>query len=235
MVDHERFATVGLGIGGESIIPTRDKTWLATLPPVVMSQWQPVAEVRPYFTSIGTWRGPFAPLRLGGRRLGLRAHSLRPFAALPRLCHVGLELALDIDDADKADAEMLRHSGWRLVDPLEVAFSPTSYRHYVATSSGEFMLAKEMYVATNSGWFSDRSACYLAAGRPVVAQDTGWSQHLPHGRGLMAFTSLAEAAGALEAVNEDIQAHGRFAQEIAGDCFSSTVVLPRLLSAIGFA
>jgi hypothetical protein len=97
------------------------------------------------------------------------------------------------------------------------------------------MVAKEIYVATESGWFSDRSACYLACGRPVVAQDTGWSQYLPHGCGLVAFTNLKEAAGALDAVNEGMNEHSRVAREIAGDYFSSTVVLPRLLASIGLA
>jgi hypothetical protein len=90
-------------------------------------------------------------------------------------------------------------------------------------------------VKTKSGWFSDRSACYLASGRPVVAQDTGWSLHLPHDRGLVAFSDPEEAAAALTGVNEDIEDHSRAARDIAGDCFSSTVVLPRLLASIGLA
>jgi hypothetical protein len=233
IVDHDLFVTVGLGIGGASTIPTRNKSWFGTLPPVVMSYWQPATEIRSCFTSIGTWRGPFAPLSVDGRRLGLRAHSLRRFADLPRLCHVDLELALEIDDGDQSDVDLLRRSGWRLVNPLDVASSPDAYQNYVATSGGEFMVAKEMYVATNSGWFSDRSACYLASGRPVVAQDTGWSQHLPNGQGLVAFSSLEDAAVALDAVNEDIEEQGRVARQIAGDCFSSTVVLPRLLASLG--
>jgi hypothetical protein len=235
VADHHRYATVGLRIGLESTIPTRNKSWVPTLPPVVMSCWQPSAEFRPYFTSVVTWRGPFAPLQFGGLRLGLRVHSLRGFANLPRLCAVGLELALDIDSADDADADLLRNSGWHLVDPLVVASTPREYQRYVATSMGELMVAKEIYVKTKSGWFSDRSACYLASGRPVVAQDTGWSLHLPHDRGLVAFSDPEEAAAALTGVNEDIEDHSRAARDIAGDCFSSTVVLPRLLASIGLA
>jgi hypothetical protein len=235
LAGHERFTTVGLSIGSGSSIPTCGRKWSPTLPPVLMSVWHDADTVRPCFTSVTTWRGPFAPLERDGIRLGLRVHEFRRLASLPQLCRAELELALDIDHADEPDADLLRSSGWKLVDPGKVAASPDDYQRYVATSMGELMVAKEIYVVTGSGWFSDRSACYLAAGRPVVAQDTGWSRHMPNGCGLIAFSGLEDAAAALNTVSEDFEKQRRAAREIAGDCLSSAIVLPRLLASIGVA
>jgi hypothetical protein len=232
---HDRFVTVGLGVGTTSTIPTCGKDWVPTLPPVLMSSWVAVEPVRRSLTSVAAWRGPFAPIQSNGRRLGLRVHEFRRFAELPKACGVDLEVALEIDPADTADADLLHRGGWRLVDPLIVAGDPESYRRYVSTSMGELLIAKEMYVATNSGWFSDRSACYLAAGRPVIAQDTGWTGDLPEGCGLVAFANPEEAAAAIARVVDDIDAHSKAAREIASDCLSTSVVLPHLLAAIGVA
>jgi hypothetical protein len=230
---HDRFVTMGLLIGRGSTIPTVGKEWIPSLPPVVLSFWPYSMPERPYFTSVLTWRGPFGPLERNGHKLGLRVHEFRRFANLPQLCRAKLELALDIDEADQSDVRLLVDSGWQLVDPRGVAEFPQDYQRYIHQSAGEFMVAKQMYVSTRSGWFSDRSACYLASGRPVVAQDTGWSTQLPAGTGLLAFADPDEAALGLNMVIDDHERHSRIAREIAVDCLSSTVVLPRLLDSIG--
>jgi hypothetical protein len=187
------------------------------------------------FTSVGSWRGPFGPIEYEGVTYGLRVHEFRKFADLPRRVTSPLEIALDIDDADARDVELLRAGGWRLRDPREVAADPWSYRSYVQRSSAELMVAKNMYVESRSGWFSDRSICYLASGRPVLAQDTGFSHYHPVGRGLHAFTTLEEAAEGVARIVADYDAQSRGAREVAEEQFESSRVLSRLLRKLRIA
>src|SRR5205085_142819 len=112
---------------------------------------------------------------------------------LPETIDAEFEIALAIDPADGGDADLMRHHGWLLRDADEVAKSPDSFRAYVQTSKAEFSVAQGIYVETNSGWFSDRTTRYLASGRPAVVQDTGFSRHLPVGKGLVSFSTLAQA------------------------------------------
>ncbi|MDQ4068664.1 MAG: hypothetical protein M3203_04185, partial [Actinomycetota bacterium] len=161
---------------------------------------------------------------------GLRAHELRRFVTLPALSLLALRLALAIHPADHADRQSLESSGWELVDPEVVAGDPWSYRRFVQGSAAELMIAKNMYVQARSGWFSDRSLCYLASGRPVIAQDTGFASTYPTGLGLLAFTTLAEAASALEQISAEPAKHAQAAREVAEACFDSGLVLGRLLS-----
>ena len=130
---------------------------------------------------------------------------------------------------------MLEQYGWELVDPLAVAADPAAYQDYVAGSKAELMVAKGMYVETRSGWFSDRSACYLASGKPVVAQDTGLEALYPLGAGLLAFSTLDEAAAAVDAVAADYKRHALAARKVAEECFDSDKVLGRLLERLGVA
>jgi len=119
--------------------------------------------------------------------------------------------------------------GWRVVDAHAVSTSAESYRRYVQGSRGEFSVAKHTYVSTNSGWFSDRTECYLASGRPAVVQDTGFSGHIPTGAGLFAFRTDEEAIAHLESVQGDYARHSRDARELAARYFAAEVVLPQLL------
>ncbi|HUI26991.1 MAG TPA: glycosyltransferase family 1 protein, partial [Candidatus Kryptonia bacterium] len=127
----------------------------------------------------------------------------------------------------------LTECGWRLSDPQICAATPDAYREYIWRSRGEFSAAKHGYVAGRTGWFSDRSACYLAAGRPVILQDTGFSRHLPVGHGLMAFEDSAGAVAAVRAVEADYASHARGAHELAREYFDARRVLPRLLEVAG--
>jgi hypothetical protein len=122
----------------------------------------------------------------------------------------------------------MRDKGWRLADALERSRDTALYQEHIYRSRGEFTVAKDLVVRTRSGWFSDRSVCYLAAGRPVVTQETGFSKHIPTGRGLFGFSTIEEAAAAIGEINRDYAAHCRAAREVARECFDSDRVLGAL-------
>jgi hypothetical protein len=201
---------------------------------VVLTEWeaQPPQWDRG-FTSVASWRGPFAPVEYKGVTYGLRVHEFRRFAALPRRTSADFEVALDIHEAETADLELLAANGWRLADPAVEAGDPWAYRNYVQRSMAELMVAKGMYVKSRSGWVSDRSICYLASGRPVVAQETGFSQLYPSGEGLLAFSDLDAAAACVEEVAGDYERHSRAARDVAAEHFDSDKVLRRLLQRLG--
>ena len=226
---HEQFVTVGLNYGAaDCTAPTCGLHWITSPPPVVLAEWpaQP-PPANQAFTSIASWRGPFGPIEFHGRSYGLRVHEFRKFFALPAQTGADFSLALDIHEAETPDLAALREHGWRIVDPAEAAGDTERYRAFVQASAAEFMVAKNLYVETNGGWFSDRSACYLASGRPVLAQRTGWP--LPSGRGLLGFSTLAEAAEGVRAIRADYAMHARAARELAEEHFDSDKVLTRLL------
>jgi hypothetical protein len=231
---HDRHVTVGCRLGEpDCVIPTCGLDWVRTLPPVELSEWPATAGGGDRFTSVASWRGPFGPIEYGGRTYGLRVHELRRFAELPGRTSAGFELALDIDDADATDRRSLEQHGWLLADPRAAAGDPWQYRQYVQGSSAELMIAKNLYVDTRSGWFSDRSACYLASGRPVLAQDTGIRGLLPCGEGLVTFTTLDEAAAGAEEIVGAYERHSRAARELAEEHLAAGRALPRLLDALG--
>ncbi|MGN6258038.1 MAG: hypothetical protein ACTHN3_09870 [Solirubrobacterales bacterium] len=229
---HDAYVTVGERIGEpDCLIPTCAIEWVRTPHPIVLEEW-PVVPGGERFTSVGSWRGPYDPVEFEGRRFGLRAHELRKLLPLPRQVGAELELALEIDPADSADLEALRENGWNLVDPAAVAADPQSYRRYVQGSLAELMVAKGIYVETHSGWFSERSLAYLASGKPVLAQDTGFGERYPTGEGLLAFNDLEEARAGVEAICAEPERHARAAHEIAAEYFESGKVLSRLLEEV---
>jgi hypothetical protein len=230
---HNRFATVGLSVGAPGCaVPTCRRPWIATLPPVVLDLWPPAgAATRGAFTTVANWRG-YGSIRWRGVHYGQKAHAVRALIDLPERAGAPLALALAIHPGEGADLAALRRHGWRLVDPVAAAGSPDAYAAFVRGSRGELGVAKSGYVASRCGWFSDRSACYLASGRPVVAQDTGWSRHIPAGDGLLAFTTAEDAAEAMQRVAGDEPRHRRAARALAEDLFDAGKVLPRLLDAV---
>ncbi len=233
---HDAYVTVAESIGRPGCaVPTCGLDWITTPQPVVLDQWPMAAGAGGRFTSVGSWRGPFAPIEYGGVTYGLRVHELRRFAELPRRSSEGFELALDIDAADAADAQLLRENGWSLVDPAIAARDPWAYRSYVQGSKAELMVAKNMPVRARSGWFSDRSICYLASGRPVLAQETGFSDNHPTGRGLVAYETLEQAVDGASAIAADYDLHSRAARALAEDRFGSKKVLTRLLERLEVA
>ena len=227
---HTHFATVGLDVGtSDCSVPTCGIDWLRTLPPVVLSEWGPVtAEPHREWTTVAHWRG-YGSIERDGVSYGQKAHSFRPLFSLPPRTGERFEVALDIHPAERADIVALQENGWQLIDPADVAGDPMRYRSFVQESVAEVGIAKSGYVVSRSGWFSDRSACYLASGRPVLAQETGFSNHLPTGTGLLAFRGLDDAADAVAAVRSDYATHSRVARRIAEEYLDSDRVLAELL------
>lgn len=233
---HDRYVTVGGNVGrSDCSVPTGGLSWLTTRPPVVLDHWPEQQAAGHAFTSVCSWRGPFGPMEYEGVTYGLRVHEMRRFVDLPRRTGRAFELALDIDLADAADRSALLTNGWSLADPRSVAGDPLKYRSYVQRSAAELMVAKNMYVRSRGGWFSDRSACYLSSGRPVLAQDTGLDDLYPVGEGLVAFTTLEQAGAAVQDIHANYARHSAAARELARSSFDSDVVLGRLLAELGVA
>jgi hypothetical protein len=227
---HTHFVTLSDAVG--TSIPSCGRAWLPTLPPVVLAEW-PVAGpvVWDALTTVAHWRG-YGSIEHRGVRYGQKAHAVRPLLELPARTPAKLLLALDIHPDEAADIEALDRHGWARVDPDEVASTPQDYRAFVGGSMAELGLAKEGYVVSGSGWFSDRSACYLASGRPVVAQDTGFGRRLPVGSGLFAFSDVEGAAAAIDQVTADYPAQRRAARRVAEHHLDARLVLRRLLDQV---
>ena len=229
---HDAYVTVGQNLGRPGCtIPTCGLEWITTPQPVVLDHWPPQEGAgSERFTSIASWRGPYAPLEYKGKTYGLRVHEFRRFAELPRLSGRPFQLALDIHPDEVNDLALLEANGWSLVDPSVVAGDPGAYQAYIQDSKAELMVAKNMYVQAKSGWFSDRSICYLASGKPVLAQDTGLQGLYPTGEGLLSFTTLDEALAGVEEISRNYTRHTRAARVLAEDYFDSDKVLSGLLS-----
>lgn len=230
--EHDAHFTVGANVGTQrSPIPACGITWHPLWPPVVLDWWPAGGPVqRDRFTTIGAWRD-YGYLELDGEVMGPKVEEFQKFMELPRLAGEHVELTLAIDDEDP-DREVLLEHGWRLEPPATVA-SADAYRDYVAGSLGEFSCAKGGYVGTRSGWFSDRSACYLAAGRPVVLQATGFEDVLPVGEGVFAVSTAKEAAEAMAAVRADYARHSRAARALAEEFFDAERLMARMLRVAG--
>lgn len=230
---HTHFVTVGLNLGQPDCkVPTCGRQWITTLQPVVLTQW-PVATHIEYdaLTTVANWRG-YGSIRHGEVFYGQKAHSLRPLIALPALTTEKFLLALAIHPGEVGDLAALHANGWRLLDPAQVTRTPARYRRFIQGSKAEFGIAKSGYVAARCGWFSDRSACYLASGRPVLAQDTGFSRFLPTGSGLFAFDTQDDVLAGIDALQSDYAGHARAARSIAEAYFDSDKVLSRLLEQV---
>jgi hypothetical protein len=231
---HDDFVTIGENIGQPGChIPTCGLRWTTTPQPVVLEQWPVTAPPGQAVTSVATWRGAYAPVEYEGRSYGLRAHEMRRFAPLASLSPLPLQVALDIHPADRTDRELLEANGWVLLDPGTVASDPWTYRRFIQGSRAELTVAKNMYVQADTAWLSDRSLGYLASGRPVIAQDTGFASRYPTGLGLLAFSEVDDALAALDEVAAEGAKHGQAARELAEAYFDSDLVLGRLLSTLG--
>jgi len=231
---HTHFVTVGQAIGRPGCtVPTCERSWIGTLPPAVLEHW-PVGQARTNgaFTTVANWRG-YGSIEHDGVRYGQKAHSLRQLIDLPTRTREEFLLALSIHPDERSDLAALRQNGWRLIDPVEAAGSPDRYRRFVQRSLGEFGLAKEGYVVSRCGWFSDRSACYLASGVPVIAQDTGFGEFIPTGEGLLSFRTTEDVLVAMDRLRSDPARHSAAARTLAAEWFDSDRVLTRLLDAVG--
>jgi hypothetical protein len=174
-----------------------------------------------------SWKPDGGPVTMGGMVFGGKHAEFGKFINLPSRTSQQLELAIG---GGLPPRDLLRRHGWHLVDAYGISSDPWKYREYIYRSKAEFSVAKQAYVETRSGWFSCRSACYLALGRPCVLQDTGWSNVYPTGQGLFAFRSLDEAVAAIDTINSDYAAHSRAARKLAEKMFDARTVLAELIA-----
>ena len=230
---HTHYVTVGTSIGQAACdVPTCGRTWIPTLQPILLSAWPASkGDATAPWTTVGNWRG-YGSIHYQGRHFGQKAHSHRRFMGVPARTSERFLLALAIHPAEADDLLALRSHGWGLVQPADVSATPDDYRAFIHASKGEFGIAKSGYVESRSGWLSDRSVCYLASGRPVLAQDTGFSGAVPTGRGLLTFSTEDDAVVGLEAISRDYDGHAKAARELAEECFDSKRVLTRLLNEV---
>lgn len=230
--EHDLYFTVGANVGTERCsLPTLGIDWKPIFNPVVLDWWRAGTPIeRDRFTTVAAWRD-YGYLEFEGRLLGPKVEQFQQLLELPQRSGEQLELVVELHEQDPDRARLLAH-GWRVESPALVS-SVGGYQRYIEGSLGEFSAAKGGYVGTRCGWFSDRSACYLAAGRPVVLQSTGFEHVLPTGEGLLAFQTIEQAAEALARVRSDYERHSRAAREIAREHLDSDRVLARLLETAG--
>ena len=220
----ERRFTLGQRFGAsDCLIPDAGGPWLKTLPPVVLSEWPYVTDAATHFTSIMRWDG-FQDSKYEGKTYGQKDQELSRFLDLPRRTPQKFRIALN-------GPETLAEYGWEIV-PGEIATrTPQAYRQFIQGSRAEFGVAKHGYVKMRGGWFSDRSVCYLASGLPLLIQDTGLSDWLPVGEGVVTFQDFPDILRGIERINADYERHRRAARKLAEEFFSTEKVLPALLAA----
>ena len=228
---YDHYFTCGTNLGtSRSTAPTAGRQWTLAFNPVDPTLFDPVPPPpRAPYTTVMNWQS-HKPIVYGGRTFGQKDQEFDRFMTLPRHTAAPMEVAVA---GLWVPRDRLIDSGWQLRLGIDVTATMDSYWDYIRASRGEFAVCKNVFVATQSGWFSDRSAAYLASGRPVVLQDTGFSSLLPHGRGLFAIGSLDEAVAAIEEIEADYARHSAWARELAQDMLSADVVIPRFLATLG--
>ena len=235
LAESNLFFTVGENIGTDRCpLPTGGIAWRPTRPPVVADLWDaddppPSAPI----TTIGRWDAEARDLELRGRRYHWRKSlEWRKFLDLPRRTGERFEVAMDVGRVQE-DEQRMRATGWEIRSPLEVSIDYDGYRRYIVGSKAEFSAAKGMNIELRTGWFSDRSVCYLAAGRPVVVQDTGFPDVIPTGRGIHAVHTIDDASDAVRGIAGDLPRHAADARAVARECFDAPRVLAPILEAAG--
>jgi hypothetical protein len=225
---HTAFFTFAGNIA-QSTVPDDGIPWQPTRQPLVLDAW-PVTPGPPdgRFATVMQWDS-YRSRDYAGRRYGMKSDSFVPYADLPARTGPRLELALGSATAPR---ESLEAKGWLLRDPRPPTRDPWEYQRYIRQSKAEWSVAKHGYVITNSGWFSERSAAWLASGRPVITQDTGFSRWLPTGAGLLPFTTPEEALAAIEEIDRHYEDHCHAARELAATHFDSDTVLSELLAQV---
>ena len=228
---HDAFFTYAENLGQKDcLLPDLGLNWHPTRPVVIPELW-PMAQTHGGdWTTVMTWKNFREPIVYEGREYGAKELEFHHVLDLPGRAGVGMEIA---SGGTEPPFDRWRSAGWKCRDAHEVSLTPEIYRSYIADSRGEISVAKNVYVATRSGWFSCRSICYMMAGRPVVVQDTGFSRVIPTGRGVLAFDDAAGALAGVRAVEADYPAHAQVARQVAMDYFTPRPVLGDLLGKAG--
>jgi hypothetical protein len=234
VADHDEHFTYAENINEAGCtVPSVGIEWKTTRMPVVLDMWEVVARAelpdRAPWSTVMTWNAFQGALVYQGVEYKSKASEFEKVLDLPDRVSVPLTVAVG---GATAPLERLRAHGWRVLDGPEATITPEQYQQFIARSRGEFSVAKHVYAATRSGWFSCRSACYLAAGRPVVVQETGFSDAIPTGEGVLAFRTVEEAASAIEEVEGNYAHHASAAAAIAAEYFRSDRVLGNLLDQV---
>lgn len=234
---HSHWFTFGENVGqADCRMPSCGIDWRPTRQPVCLAHWparELPADPGSAYTTVMNWSAA-PPLDFEGEKWGQKNVELMRLLDLPReVPEIPLAIAVGQTTGAPFPREEAQRNGWTVYDPQQCAPDWDAYRHFIYDSRGEFSVAKQTYVKGRTGWFSCRSACYLAAGRPVITQDTGWSRHLPSGQGLLAFEDRRQAVDALHHVESDPASHARQARKIAEEYFDSDLVLGKLLREIG--
>jgi hypothetical protein len=220
----EKRFTVGYRVGAlDCSIPDAGGPWLPTKHPVVLSQWPFVKNDATHFTSVVRWQG-FKEVQFNGVTYGQRDKQFPKYMELPNRTSQKFCMAIM-----GIDPKELTKFGWETAPGEIISKTGNSYREFIQNSRGEFSVPKNGYVQSRSGWFSDRSVCYLASGRPLLMEDTGLADWLPVGNGLVTFTNPDEAIAGVEKINSSYEAHRRAARDIAENYFASERVLPEFL------
>ena len=233
---HRALFTFGENLGKKTFpVPTHGFNWLATRQPVVTDLWKTdrVPPRSAVFTSVANWStsGLKDISWRGDKYLWSKSREFLRFISAPKKSGETFELATNIEDANTC-AKFSRN-GWRLHCPLQLSVDYWLYRDYIRRSKGEFTVAKDQYIRLRTGWFSDRSACYLAAGRPVIIQETGFTRNYGSKAGLLSFQSLDEIVEAVKIINADYRKHSRAARALAREFFEAKKVLKSILDRAG--
>ena len=232
---HKLFFTYAANIGKpDCVVPTAAMKWHTTRPPVLLDQWHPgVGPASPRaFTTVGTWHNKGNDIEIGGTTYYWSKHTnFAGVTEVARRAGQEIELATDLSSGPDYDRAVAGGFNFRPVVPMSLDID--EYREYISSSRGEFTVSKDLYVGTRSGWFSDRTVCYLAAGRPVITQFTGFEKYLPSGVGLLGFHDADGAVEAIRTVNSDYPRHAQAAREIAGEYFDARKLLGDILDKAG--
>jgi hypothetical protein len=230
---HDTLFSFGENLGAPDCdVPVERFQWLPTRQPVALDLWDtPLRSGGAEYNTITTWHNKGKNIvHEGDTYYWTKDREFEKFLDLPRQRPVPFELAAGVDPDVR---NMLREHGWQQVHSVEISSDINRYRDYIQQSRGEFTVARDQYVRPHTGWFSDRSACYLAAGRPVITQETGFSKFLPTGKGLFAFTTMGDVLAAVDAIESDYEGNCRAAREIAAEYFAAEKVVGRLMDRAG--
>ena len=249
--EHDDVISYGENIGNPGCpIPPLPMLRAKMRQPVLTDLWENDAVTRNAFTTVGNWKQGGRDIEFNGDiYYWSKHHEFLKFIDLPKMIFQPIELAMNLAKPEtfrhrhgtvvpalgvaNDEYDLLESNGWQLVDGPAFSTDPWQYRDYIIHSKGEFTFAKDQNIRLRSGWFSERSACYLAAGRPVITQDTGFGVTIPTGQGLFAFNTMDEIMAAFDAINSDYQKHSRAAKEIAEEYFRAETVLGKLLNDLG--